>query len=638
MQNRWFIFILLFLMFTALFTLAFLQYKWLGSVSEAEKERLEESIAASSENFVTDFGQVFTNLQNNFRIQLTKGNVDITSKINERYIRWRTNFNHHEVLKEILFINVSEDFKEVKYFTYYPTKSKLSEIDPDSATRSWVEKNIIVERENSSRISLNTLPKFGKETFMKIPLQRIDFFNSEVEKAIKHLVFQINRDDFNDFMLLRIDNNYIKSTLIPEVAAKYFGESFDEQYQLSVLKTGDNPFVYFNSLPEILPENPDHNIEMDRMKFSSMIFFENQFKIENEDPTKIDSTSLNVLEINSESKNTRIKSISRFDQNFIYENDTSLNSIAQFSVDITPSTIDTTFSASFMTDLSSDNLELWLSFKEGSLEAFVQKTKRVNLAISFGILSVLGIGCLLIVIFAQRLKDLADKQMLFVTGVSHELRTPISVIRSAAENLSEGVVTKEERKKEYAKLMLKEGKRLSDMVDQIMEFSGIQSGQRIYNFSDIDIENLMNNILNEFKPIFFEHSLTLEYINMAKLNVIRADQNALFVAISNLIQNALKFVGNSQKIVLRVDETSFKSGLALRIQVQDYGVGIPKDEQKDVFKPFYRTERSVKNQIKGNGIGLSLVERIATVHHGAVTLKSEEGNGSTFSLLIPYHL
>ena len=67
MQNRWFIFILLFLMFTALFTLAFLQYKWLGSVSEAEKERLEESIAASSENFVTDFGQVFTNLQNNER-------------------------------------------------------------------------------------------------------------------------------------------------------------------------------------------------------------------------------------------------------------------------------------------------------------------------------------------------------------------------------------------------------------------------------------------------------------------------------------------------------------------------------------------------------------------------------------------
>ena len=125
---------------------------------------------------------------------------------------------------------------------------------------------------------------------------------------------------------------------------------------------------------------------------------------------------------------------------------------------------------------------------------------------------------------------------------------------------------------------------------------------------------------------------------MAKLNVIRADENALVVAISNLIQNALKFVGNSQKIILRVDETSFKSGLALRIQVQDYGVGIPKEEQKDVFKSFYRTERSVKNQIKGNGIGLSLVERIATAHHGAVTLKSEEGNGSTFSILIPYHL
>lgn len=175
------------------------------------------------------------------------------------------------------------------------------------------------------------------------------------------------------------------------------------------------------------------------------------------------------------------------------------------------------------------------------------------------------------------------------------------------------------------------------MVDQIMEFSGIQTGKRIYTFSSIDIEQLMTEVKEELRPIFEEHNLKLEYSNISKLISINADHDALYLAITNLLQNAIKFSNGSDNVILRIDEVTYKSGLALRIQVQDFGVGIPTDEQDQVFKPFYRARRSVDNQVKGNGIGLSLVQKVAKAHEGSVELKSIEGEGSTFTLLIPFH-
>lgn len=625
-------------MVSALVTLAVLQYQWLGSVSDAEKQRLEEGIEASSENFVSDFNQVFTSLENNFRIQVTNENTDITPMLAESYLRWQDSFNHTEVLSEVIFIQISDD-NEVDYFHFNPINGQLAPHLPDSVTQAWVLRNQDKMGDSKPGVSLNTLPDFGEHTFIDIPIQVLDFITLQRNEGVENLEVQLSINRLNDQVLLRIDDEYVKSELIPEIASTYFGESYDDLYQISVLKAGSEPYIYFNSIPERAPEEPDMKVRMDRLNLSSVIMLGDSFEDENFSFMDGDSVRFSYMETNSStsSSKTSFRHITQFESQTSQEVAVEQHRDTVFGFRTAPSRIDTNIATAFVGNLSPQAWEMWLSFKDGSLDEFVQSTRNKNLGISFGILLIMGVSCVLIVVFAQRSRDLAEQQMLFVAGVSHELRTPLSVIRSAAENLSEGVVQNEDRKKEYAKLMLKEGRRLSDMVDQIMEFSGIQTGKRIYTFSSIDIEQLMTEVKEELRPIFEEHNLKLEYSNISKLISINADHDALYLAITNLLQNAIKFSNGSDNVILRIDEVTYKSGLALRIQVQDFGVGIPTDEQDQVFKPFYRARRSVDNQVKGNGIGLSLVQKVAKAHEGSVELKSIEGEGSTFTLLIPFH-
>ncbi len=637
MQNRWFTYGFLTLMVGALVTLAVLQYQWLGSVSDAEKQRLEQGIEASSENFVSDFNQVFTGLKNNFRIQVTNENTDISPLLAESYLRWQDTFNHTDVLSEVIFIQKSED-NGVEYYRFDSTNGELNIFVPDSATIAWVIRNQEDNGEIKSSVSLNSLPEFGDETFIDIPIQVLDFITLQRSEGAENLEVQLSINRLNDQLLLRINNEYVKSELIPEIAATYFGDSFNDQYQLSVLKDGSEPYIYYNSLPEKNPVDPDMKVRMDRLNFSSIVMLEDGFGGENFESLERDSIRFSYRETSSRTTSRRsFKHIAQFESRTSEELMVEQHRDTVFGFRSSPPLIDTTIATAFVGNLNPQTWELWLSFKEGSLDEFVQKTRNTNLGISFGILFILGVSSVLIVVFAQRSRDLAEQQMLFVAGVSHELRTPLSVIRSAAENLSEGVIQSEERKKEYAKLMLKEGRRLSDMVDQIMEFSGIQTGKRIYSFSEVDIEQLLTEVKDELLPFFEEHNLKLEYSNISKLNTISADRDSMFLAITNLLQNAIKFSNGSEKVILRVDEINFKAGLALRIQVQDFGVGIPLEEQEQVFKPFYRTQRSVEYQVKGNGIGLSLVERVAKAHQGTIELKSQENEGSTFTLILPYH-
>lgn len=631
MQNGWFTYGFLGLTVVSLITLAVFQYEWLGSVSEAERQRLEEGLEASSENFVSDFNEVFSNLRNNFRIQITDEETDITPNLAESYLRWYNSFDHSEILEEVVFVKVSEG-ESAQYSTFDANSGNLTPTIPDSATEAWVNEHANIIGDKPS-VSLNALPDFGEHSFIDIPIQVLDFITLNRNEGIENLEVQLSINRLNDLVLIKLNNQYIKSTLIPEIASRYYGDSYDDQYHLAILKEGEQSQIYYNSYTNGVPTKPEMKVRLDRLNFSSMIMLD-EFTGSDLSVDDGDSVKFRYVESNSSTRTNTIQHIAQFESNSIHqiEEEEQLDTVFGMRA-----RIDTSIATAFVGNLSPDSWELWLSFKAGSLDALVSQTRNKNLAISFGILFILGFSCVLIVVFAQRSRQLADQQMMFVAGVSHELRTPLTVIRSAAENLSEGIVQDQERTKQYANLMLKEGRRLSDMVDQIMEYSGIQTGKRIYTFSDIDIEALMLEIITEFKPLFEEYNVKLEYVNTAKLNSIKADKDALFIAVTNLLNNAIKFGNDSHRVILRLDESNYKSGLALRIHVQDFGIGIPEDEQNDVFNPFYRGRSSVENQVKGNGIGLSMVLKIAHSHSGEIRLTSKENEGSTFTIIIPYH-
>src|SRR5262249_18020426 len=139
--------------------------------------------------------------------------------------------------------------------------------------------------------------------------------------------------------------------------------------------------------------------------------------------------------------------------------------------------------------------QLLVRHRAGSLENAVEQVRRRDLAISFGILLVLGAGLITLVISSQRAHTLGKLQMEFAAGVSHELRTPLAVIRSAAHNLRSGIVHDKEGVEQYAGIVQEEARRLSDMVEEVLLYAETQSGRKKYNLEPIDITDVIDRAI-----------------------------------------------------------------------------------------------------------------------------------------------
>lgn len=635
----------------ALISLAILQYKWLGTVSDTEKERLEESLSASSENFVSDFNDVFHQLSSAFRVQVSSPSYDINGVLSDSYFNWINNSPHPEIIDSVYVIKKAED-EPLELFLFDKESLNLKPISITSDIQQWIDKDSQLSRFNINGTSLRVSPFFGNPTFIANPVQLLDMIQVIKPEIGQNVNVQLSIDQLDDIVLIKLNDSYIKEQIIPAIARVYFSESYDDQYSLSLVKLSvGSEYDFSTSLQEIEYEDvyyssiatdeltqPDFSTSLDRFSFSNILVYKSEtspFSQNNSiSLSRSDSMLFRFQEkiISSEQIDTvAIDNHATTAISHIFSNNSLRSSDDSSSWQMQS---DTTITSSLTGALRGSSWHLWLSFKQGSLETFVNKTRIRNLGISFGILSILGISVVFIVVFAQRSRELSEQQMLFVAGVSHELRTPITVIRSAAENLKEGVVQDEERRQQYASLMLKEGRRLSDMVDQIMEFSGIQTGKRVYHFKDVDIAELFDSVKEESLHLLDDKGMHLEYSINSKQTTIYADPDAIFLSITNLINNAIKFSGSSKKVLLKVDDIQLKAKPALRIQVQDFGIGIPEKEQNSVFKPFFRGEKSVNDQVKGNGIGLSLVQKVAVAHKGEISLKSKEGEGSIFSLIL----
>jgi signal transduction histidine kinase len=225
--------------------------------------------------------------------------------------------------------------------------------------------------------------------------------------------------------------------------------------------------------------------------------------------------------------------------------------------------------------------------------------------------------------------------MEFVAGVSHELRTPLAVICSAAENLADGVIDHSDQVKRYGGLIRDEGRRLTGMVEQVLEFSGAQSGRKSYELRQTELSQVIEDAITACHLQLAEGGFEIERKIAADLPLVNADGAALGRAIQNLLSNAMKYSGPSRWIGLSVESATAAGGEEVRIVVSDRGLGISPSELERIFEPFYRGKDVVAAQIHGNGLGLSLVRHIAAAHGGRVSVESKVGQGSQFILRLP---
>jgi signal transduction histidine kinase len=289
--------------------------------------------------------------------------------------------------------------------------------------------------------------------------------------------------------------------------------------------------------------------------------------------------------------------------------------------------------ATFSTRVSVPSPAHWrllVKHPSGSLEGAVNTARRRNLVISSTILGVLGLSVGFLVVSTRRAHDLARQQLEFVATVSHELRTPLAVIRSAADNLADGVVSDEARIRQYGQLVRREGLRLTDLVEQILEFAGLQSGQRTMTPRPIETGRLLREVVATAEATA-PAGVRVDVTIADNLPAVAGDEAALRRVFQNLIGNAIKYGADARWIGVSATFTAS----TLEVSVSDRGIGIAAADQARIFDPFYRAPAVVAAQIQGAGLGLSLVKRIVEAHAGRITLKSAPGEGSTFTVSLP---
>src|ERR1017187_1256245 len=262
----------------------------------------------------------------------------------------------------------------------------------------------------------------------------------------------------------------------------------------------------------------------------------------------------------------------------------------------------------------------------------------VQLNFRHGVLLVLGILLEIIIISGVILNTISlvreihrnEQKDAFITAVTHELKTPVASIRLYLETLQTRAVD-EEKRKEFYRIMLDDSDRLLATIEQILRTGRMGASGRKLNLVRIDLGGLVEECMARTRAIHAIPAESLTFHSGATVNIM-ADLEEVRAAVSNLIENAVKYSG--KYVNVRV-ETEQVDGYVL-MRVKDAGMGIPKTELKRVFKRFHRVPGPLASRVKGTGLGLYIVRSVAKRHGGRAWAESEgTGRGSTFFLQLP---
>jgi two-component system phosphate regulon sensor histidine kinase PhoR len=217
----------------------------------------------------------------------------------------------------------------------------------------------------------------------------------------------------------------------------------------------------------------------------------------------------------------------------------------------------------------------------------------------------------------------------FISNVSHELKTPLSLIRMFGELLALGKVKTPEKGREYAEIITREAERLSRLIDNVLDFARMERGPVAYEFLPGRLDEVVERALDVYRHRVEREGLRLSTKIDSDLPETMLDENAMTLLLLNLLENAVKYGRGEIAVYLT------RQGNRLRLVVGDQGPGIPPEEHRRIFDRFYRTRQARGTNVRGSGIGLSLVKHIAEAHGGTVIVDSELGHGAAFIVDIP---
>jgi signal transduction histidine kinase len=232
----------------------------------------------------------------------------------------------------------------------------------------------------------------------------------------------------------------------------------------------------------------------------------------------------------------------------------------------------------------------------------------------------------------KRQVEVARLKSQFVAAVSHEFRSPLTGISQLSELLVAGKVADDTRRQQYYELIHSESRRLSRLVEQVLDFARMEDGRKEYRLERVETSSWLRGVADEFQQTPAAQGRTIAVSVPEELPPLMIDAQAVGGAIHNLLDNAVKYSPGCNTV--RLDASVQADGGGVAISVRDEGVGIPPDEQQHLFDRFYRGHQ-LADVVPGTGLGLSLVKHVVSAHGGQVSVTSTPGKGTTFTMALP---
>ena len=264
------------------------------------------------------------------------------------------------------------------------------------------------------------------------------------------------------------------------------------------------------------------------------------------------------------------------------------------------------------------------------------RQQRLFAGLLAGVLGVAGLGLWQTRRAFLRQLALNEEKTNFVSAVSHELRSPLASLRLLAEALAEGRAEDPAKRREYATFLVQETRRLGTLVENVLDFSRIDQGRKVYAREAIDLPRLVRETARILVPVAEERAVTLavEVTHKAETFEIEADAPALQQLLLNLVDNALKHAPPHSVVDVRLDQGPDRHR-PIRLTVRDAGPGIPSEDHLRIFDRFFRRGSELHRDTQGVGLGLAIVRHVVEGHDGKVWVESEPGQGATFFVDLP---
>lgn len=599
--------------------LAGLQYHWLGQLSENERERMRNNLTAGVARFSEDFDRELTRIYSMFQqLESFDPNSSFATKIGasdaerlfENMARWRTT-PRAGLIKDVYIADelTVDSGPRLRRFDVHRKTLDLAEwSDELLPLRAQITRHLLQQNAQASHAEF-VLPSVLSQELPVIVIPRITAYKVEVAKETfwEKSISREHARVAGSFVVAVLDRTYIEETFLPDLTRTYFSDGDEIEYNVAIIHKKDpEKFLYMSdpALPRSVFSTPDATRDIFGLRMDNLIFMHDTVNFTKGFRAKVQEDVVEVGAIGG-----------------------SVNFILGQSWH--PEASAGKFVTSSMTPES--EWQLAVKHRAGSLEGAVGNARLRNLGISFGILLLLGISVLTMLVTTHRAQRLAGQQIAFVAGVSHELRTPLAVIRSAGENLADGVIDDIEHSRRYGTIIRNEGRRLSEMVEKILDFAGIQSQRKNYELRPTDVSEVVKAAIEESAGLLNSTGFQVATEIPAGSTQILADPSALKSAIQNLISNAVKYSNGNKWIRLIVERHED----SVEVRIQDRGIGIPPSDLPHIFEPFYRGREVVDAQIQGSGLGLSLVKHFIEGHKGTIMVDSFPRQGTTFTMRLP---